>query len=129
METAIICTALLGLLVFGLGFGVSMTRGSTNTTSGYNPDPTDRLYKMIRAHGNTTEYAPMLAVLMLFIGSHNPAAWMIWIMWLVTACRYLIAVGIIISPTLAKPHPLRFVGALGTYLGGLTLCVAAYLSL
>jgi len=129
METAVICTALLGLLVFGLGFGVSMTRGSTNTVSGYNPDPADRLYKMVRAHGNTTEYAPMLAVLMLFIGSRNPSMWMIWVMWLVTVCRYLIAVGIIVSPTLAKPHPLRFVGAVGTYLGGLALCVAAYLSI
>jgi hypothetical protein len=45
MGTAILCTALLGLLVFGLGFGVSMMRGSTNTVSGFNPDPTDRLYK------------------------------------------------------------------------------------
>jgi len=129
METAILCTALLGLLVFALGLGVSMTRGSTNTIAGFNPDPTDRLYKMIRAHGNTTEYAPMLAVLMLFLGSRNPATWVIWTMWIVTICRYLFAVGMIISPTLAKPHPLRFVGALGTYLGGITLCVAAYLAM
>ncbi len=129
MGTAILCTALLGLLVFGLGFGVSMTRGATNTTSGYNPDPTDRLYKMIRAHGNTTEYAPMAAVLILLVGARNPATWALWMMWLVTVCRYLIAAGIIMSPTLAKPHPLRFIGALGTYLGGLALCVAAYLSM
>jgi len=129
MGTAIICTALLGVLIFGLGFAVSLTRGSTNTISGFNPDPTDRLYKMIRAHGNTTEHAPILAVLMLLIGSRNPAAWMLWTMWLVTACRYLIVVGIIASPTLAKPHPLRFAGAVGTYLGGIVLCVAAYLSI
>jgi uncharacterized membrane protein YecN with MAPEG domain len=89
METAIICTALLGLLLFGLGLGVSLTRGSTNTVSGYNTDPTDRLYKIIRAHGNTTEYAPMLAVLMLFVGARNPATWIIWTMWLVTLCRLL----------------------------------------
>ncbi|HXG20444.1 MAG TPA: MAPEG family protein [Methylomirabilota bacterium] len=129
MGTAIVCTALLGVLVFGLGLGVSATRGSTNTIAGFNPDPTDRLYKMVRAHGNTTEYAPMLAVLMLFLGARNPAAWILWTMWIVTACRYLIAVGIIVSPTLAKPHPLRFIGALGTYLGGLALCVAAFMSL
>jgi uncharacterized membrane protein YecN with MAPEG domain len=129
METAILCTALLGLLVFGLGFGVSMTRGATNTVSGYNPDPTDRLYKMIRAHGNTTEYAPMLAILMLLIGARNPSTWMVWTMWIVTASRYVFALGMITCPTLAKPHPLRFIGALGTYVGGLALCVAAYLSL
>jgi len=129
MNTAMLCTALLGLLVFGLGFGVSLTRGATNTTSGYNPDPTDRLYKMIRAHGNTAEYAPMLAILMLLIGARNPSTWMLWMMWLVTISRYLFVAGIITSPTLAKPHPLRFIGALGTYLGGTALCVAAYLSI
>ena len=129
MNTAMLCTALLGLLVFGLGFGVSLTRGATNTTSGYNPDPTDRLYKMIRAHGNTAEYAPMLAILMLLIGTRNPSTWMLWTIGLVTVCRYLFALGILVSPTLAKPHPLRFIGALGTYLGGIALCVAAYLSI
>ena len=85
MSTAILCTALLGLLVFGLGFAVSMTRGNTNTISGYNPDPADRLYKMVRAHGNTTEYAPMLAILMLLIGAREHSSWMLWVMWIVTA--------------------------------------------
>ena len=129
MSTAILCTVLLGLLVFGLGFAVSMTRGSTNTTSGYKPDPADRLYKMVRAHGNTTEYAPMLAILMLLIGAREHSSWMLWVMWIAVVSRYLIAIGIIISPTLDKTHPLRFAGALGTYLSGIALCVAAYLVL
>jgi len=126
MTTAIVCTALLGLLVFGLGLGVSLTRGQTGTNFGSSSDPADRMYKMVRAHGNATEYAPMLAVLMLLVGEHHPAAWMLWVMGIVTACRYLHAAGMIFSPTLARPHPLRFVGALGTYLGGLVLCVAAF---
>ena len=129
MGTAILCMVLLGLLVFGLGLSVSLMRGSTSTGVGYNPDPTDRLFKMVRAHGNTTEYAPMLAILMLLIGARSPSAWMLWTMWIATVSRYLIAVGILLSPTLAKPYPLRFVGALGTYLSGIALCVAAYLSL
>jgi hypothetical protein len=33
----------------------------------------------------------------------------------------------IASATLAKPHPLRVVGALGTYIGGVVLCVAVFL--
>ncbi len=45
-----------------------------------------------------------------------------------TASRYLLALGLIIAPTLNKPEPLRFLGALGTYVCGLALCVAAYLS-
>ena len=128
MTTAIVCTALLGLLIFGLGFGVSLTRGQTGTTFGATPDPTDRMYKMVRAHGNATEYAAMLAILILFLGSRNPATWVLWVMGIVTACRYLHAAGMIVSPTLAQPHPLRVVGALGTYVGGVVLCIAILIS-
>lgn len=126
MTTALVCTVLLGLLVFGLGLGVSLTRGQTGTNFGYTPDPADRMYKLVRAHGNATEYAPMLAVLMLLVGGHNPATWVLWVMGIVTASRYLHAAGMIFCPTLARPHPLRFIGALGTYLGGLALCVAVF---
>lgn len=127
MSTAIMCTALLGLLVFGLGFAISLTRGSTNQVSGYTTDPTDRLYKLIRAHGNTTEYAPMLAILMIVIAMREYSSWMLWFMWIAVISRYLLAVGIIVSPTLEKPHPLRFAGALGTYVSGIVLCIAAFL--
>jgi uncharacterized membrane protein YecN with MAPEG domain len=105
-----------------------MTRASTGTNFGFTPDPADRLYKMVRAHSNTAEYAPMLAVLMLLVGVRDPATWALWVMVIVTASRYLLALGLIVSPTLDKPHPLRFVGALGTYLGGLALCVAAFMA-
>ncbi len=128
MTIAIICTALLGLLVFGLGFGVSLMRGSTSTIFGYTPDPTDRMYKMVRAHGNATEYAAMLAVLMILVGMREPAIWALWVMGITTASRYVHAAGMIFPATLAKPHPLRFAGAVGTYLGGIALCVAAFLT-
>ena len=129
LMTAVICTALLGLLVFGLGLAVSLTRGNTGRGSGFDADPTDRLYKMVHAHGNTAEYAPMLAVLMLVLGTLGAATWALWVMGIATASRYLIVAGILVSPTLDNPHPLRFVGALGTYLSGLALCVAAFLAL
>ena len=58
MNTAAVCIGVLGLLVIVLGLGVSLTRTSTNTAVGFNPDPSDRLYKMVRAHGNATEYNP-----------------------------------------------------------------------
>lgn len=129
MTTAVACTALLGLLVFGLGLAVSLTRTQTGTVFGANPDPTDRLYKMVRAHANATEFAPMFAVLMLLIGAHNPASWILWVMWIATISRYLHAAGMILSPTLAQPHPLRFAGALGTYVCGLLLSVVAFWAL
>ena len=128
MNAAIVCTALLGLLVFGLGLAVSMVRGSTQTNIGYKSDPADTLYKLVRAHGNATEYAPMMAILILLIGSWQPAAWMIWTFVAATLSRYLHAAGMIMSSTLDKPQPLRFAGALGTYLSGLALVVATLIA-
>ncbi len=90
MTTAILSTALLGLLIFTLGIAVSLTRGSTKRVIGHDPSPTDRLHKLVRAHGNSAEYAPMLAVLILALGAMNPAAWVGWVMWAVVAFRYLI---------------------------------------
>ena len=124
MAVAVLCTALLGLLVFGLGLGVSLIRGSSGTNFGYTPDPKDRLCKMVRAHGNATEYAPMLAVLILYLGAHNPATWLMWMFVAATISRYLHALGMILSKSLDRPDPLRFVGALGTYVSGLILAFA-----
>ena len=98
--------------MLALGFAVSMTRGRANVVIGHPDDPTDALHKMVRAHGNTAEYAAMLAILMLAVASQGPATWALWCMGGATLGRYLIAAGIIASPTLEKPHPLRFTGAL-----------------
>lgn len=127
MHVALVCVALLGLLLFGLGNAVSMTRRNTNTVIGNSADPTDRLHKLVRAHGNTAEYAPFFAVLMLALAQGEPAAWVLWCMGLATAARYLIAIGLLVGPSLAKPHPLRFVGAVVTYLTGIALSVALLL--
>ena len=127
MHTATVCAGILGLLVFGLGMGVSLTRGATNTVIGYNPDPTDRLYKMVRAHGNATEYNPMLAVLMIYLATRGPASWVLWVFAVAAASRVLHAAGMILSPSLAKPQPLRAIGAVGTYVTGLILSIEAVL--
>jgi len=127
MNVAIVCTAALGLLVFGLGLAVSSRRAMSGTNSGFKADPADPLYKLVRAHGNATEYAPMLAILILLIGARQPTTWMVWACVIATVCRYLHAAGMIMSPTLERPQPLRFVGAVGTYLAGLALVIAALL--
>jgi uncharacterized protein len=124
MNTTAVCVGVLGLLVVLLGLGVTMARVSTNTAVGFNPDPTDRLYKIGRAHGNATEYNPMLAVMILYLGTRPAASWVEWSCILVTVARVLHAAGMVMSPTLAKPQPLRFVGAVGTYLFGLALGIA-----
>jgi len=127
MATAIICSMLLGVLVFGLGLAVSMGRGATSTSIGHSTDPADPLHKRVRAHANATEYAPMLAVVILFLGSREPSAWVLWTMVAATVARYLHAAGMIFPATLAKANPLRFVGALLTYICGLLLCLAGFM--
>ena len=129
MPVALTCIALLGLLLIGLGNAVSFTRRNTKTIIGNSPDPTDRLHKLVRAHGNTAEYAPMLAVLMLALALREPAAWVLWCMGLATLSRYVIALGLVAGPSLAKANPLRFVGALVTYWTGFALCAALLLGL
>ena len=127
MTAALVCTALLGLLVFGLGLGVSALRGSTSTNIGHKLDPGDPLHKMVRAHGNAAEYAPMLAILMLAIAGRGATPWMVWTFVAATLSRYLHAAGMVLSSSLDRPQPLRFVGALGTYVTGLLLVVALLL--
>ena len=127
MTVALVCTAFLGLLVFGLGLGVSALRGSTSTNIGHKLDPGDPLHKMVRAHGNATEYSPMLAILMLAIAGRGATPWMVWTFAAATLSRYLHAAGMVLSSSLDRPQPLRFVGALGTYVTGLMLVVALLL--
>lgn len=128
MTTALICIGLLGLLPFVLGFAVSIARGRHETIIGSPTDPTNGLHKVIRAHGNTTEFAPMLAILIYVAAQTNPASWVVWMMWLAVAGRYLIVIGLLAGPSLAKPHPARFVGALVTYVAGAALAVAVLLA-
>ncbi|TMA80544.1 MAG: MAPEG family protein [Deltaproteobacteria bacterium] len=125
---ATICIALLALLLFGLGLAVSLTRGSAQRIIGYSDDPTDRLHKLCRAHGNAAEYVPILALLIYILGARGPAAWITWTFVAATVFRYLHAAGMIFPATLAAPNPMRFLGALGTYLAGLVLAIALLVS-
>jgi hypothetical protein len=127
MKVALVCTGFLGLLVFGLGFWVSATRGFTRTNIGHRDDPTDRLYKLVRAHANAAEYAPMLAVLMIALASRGETGWVLWAFVIVTIARYLHAAGMILSADLTRPQPLRFAGALVTYIGGIVLALVLLL--
>jgi uncharacterized membrane protein YecN with MAPEG domain len=126
---ALTCVAALGLLLFGLGLVVSSVRFRTSTLTGDPKDPVSLLSKCVRAHGNTAENVGFIAVLLLYLGSHDPAPWVVWTMVGITVCRYLLAAGLLLAPSMDKPNPLRFLGALGTYLCGLALSVALLLSL
>lgn len=122
------CIGLLGLLVFGLGLAVSLRRGATQTIIGHAPDPADPLHKLVRAHGNATEYAAMLAVLMLLLAGRAPGPFITITCVVATVARYLHAAGMILSSSLDRPQPLRFLGALLTYVTGLILALAVLLA-
>jgi hypothetical protein len=66
----------------------------------------------------------MLALLMYVLGARGPASWIVWTFVAATVCRYLHAAGMIFPESLAKPNPMRFVGALGTYVTGFVLAIA-----
>src|SRR5438046_10107590 len=115
---------LLGLLVLGLGLAVSTVRGATGTNFAYTVDPTDRLYKLVRAHGNAVEYAPMLALLTWYLGAHQPGRFVVWTFVVATLCRYLHARGMIVAKSLDGADPLRVVGGLGRHRTGIAVTVA-----
>ena len=119
-----LCIALLALLVFALGFAVSITRGRTKTGIGHPDDPNNFVHKMVRCHGNAVEYAPALMLLIYILSQTDSPGWVMWLMVLVTVARYLQVVGMVFSGTLAKANPFRFMGSLGTYVGGMGLTIA-----
>jgi len=123
-STALVCTAILGLLLFMLGLAISIVRTRDGTLSGPAPEPDRLLTKLVRAHGNTAEYAAFFAVLFLFLGSRNPPDWQLWCMVGATACRLLLVVALVAWPTMSKPNPARAIGALGTYGFGVALSLA-----
>jgi uncharacterized protein len=131
MTTAIVCTAILAALLFLLGFNVSLKRGATARagSSQLPSDPASPLLIAIRAHGNTAEYVPALIVLFLLVGARTSAWVAVPLIVGATAARLLHAYGMLTAPSLAAEVPMRLVGAVGTYLFGVALAVAAALSL
>jgi uncharacterized protein len=131
MTTAIICTAILAAMLFALGLNVSHVRGMTGKKGGsqFPDNPASGLLKAIRAHGNAAEYVPTLIVLFLLVGVRSPADVAIPLIAGATAARLVHAYGLLTSPSLAAPTTSRVIGALGTYLFGIGLAVAAAVSL
>ncbi|MFT4822228.1 MAG: putative membrane protein YecN with MAPEG domain [Halioglobus sp.] len=124
MPVPLICIALLSFLCIALGFSVSLARSKQEVLIGNSTDPEDVVFKRIRAHGNTVEYVPILALLIYILSQSPQPVWVMWLMVLVTACRYLLVAGLIIPKSMAEPNAMRFVGALGTYIFGFGLVAA-----
>ncbi|HEY7224707.1 MAG TPA: MAPEG family protein [Micromonosporaceae bacterium] len=127
MTTAIICTAILAAMVFLLGYNVSRLRRVTAKAGGSQTptDPASPLLIAIRAHGNATEYVPTLIVLFLLVGSRAPTVLAVPLVVGATLARLLHAYGLLRAGSLAKQPPTRLIGAVGTYLFGVGLAIAA----
>jgi uncharacterized membrane protein YecN with MAPEG domain len=121
MNIAIICTALLGLLLFGLGFHVSLQRRANRRSIGYEASPVDPLHRAVRAHANTAEYAPFFAVLFLWYATRPAPGWILATIVLATAARFALAGALLFGASLNRPNPARMFGALLTYLCGIVL--------
>ena len=121
MNIAIVCTALLGLLLFGLGFNVSMQRRKNRRSIGHEPSPVDPLHRAVRAHANTAEYAPFFAVLFLWYATKPAPLWILATIALATAARFALAGALLFGPSLNRANPARMFGALFTYICGIAL--------
>ena len=123
MNVAIICTALLGLLLFGLGLNVSMQRRRLRRSVGYDASPTDPIHRAVRAHANTAEYAPFFAVMFLWFATRPAPMWIMVTIVIATLARFALVAGLLWGASLNRPNAARFAGALFTYLSGLALAV------
>ena len=122
----IVCTALMGILLFGLGANVTRHRAMRGATGTQMPtDPSDRLLIAQRAHGNAAEYVPTLLVLLVVCSTLTDGWWLDALAVVATASRYLHAIGMLTSSTLAAHGPLRDAGAMFTYASGIALGVTA----
>ena len=126
-DIAVVCTAILGALVFLLGFNVSRVRGVIARQGGAQlpTDPASPLMIAQRAHGNAIEYVPMLAVLFLLVGAREDSLWAAALIVGATLSRVVHAGGTLSLPTLDMFAPVRFVAAMSTYAFGLALAVTA----
>ena len=122
----IVCIALMGILLFLLGANVTRLRAMRGSTGNQAPtDPADRLLIAIRAHGNAAEYIPTMIVLLLVCSVLSDSVWVDVLAVAAVASRTTHAVGMLTAKTLATHGPLRDIGAMGTYLVGVTLGITA----
>ncbi len=121
MNIAIVCTALLGLLLFGLGLNVSLQRRQNRRSVGHELSPADPLHRAVRAHANTAEYAPFFAVLFLWYATRPAPLWIIVTIVVATLARFALAGALLFGPSLNRPNPGRLFGALFTYICGFAL--------
>ena len=129
MHTTILAScAVLVLLTLGLAFWTSIERTRSNVIAFDAPtDPASAMAKAKRAHGNAAEYSGLLIGLFVVVGlahqGRDLGAFVQGTIIAVTIARILQAIGILACATLDKIHPLKVIGSMVTYLGGMILAI------
>lgn len=108
----LLCTALLVILYAALSMNVSGMRLKRRRNAGVTEAD---LTKAIRAHGNASEYIPLFVALLLYLNTVRPGTFLTAVAIVVLVCRVSHAAGMFLIPTVNDRHPLRFIGASGTY--------------
>lgn len=121
----LVCSGVLLILYVALAANVTRLRMKTRTGVGTGDDPSGPLNKAVRAHGNAAEFVPIFVAVFLYFSLTAPGGWIAWVAVIVTVARVCHAAGMLMTSSFSgPPHPLRGIGALGTYVGGLLLGVA-----
>lgn len=111
-NTIVLCVALLVVFYGALSLNVSRVRRKRRSDSTVTEA---ELTKAIRAHGNAAEYIPLFVAGLLYLNSVSPSPFVAGLAVAVLACRLMHAAGMLLVPAVSERHPLRFIGALGTY--------------
>jgi uncharacterized protein len=108
----VLCVALLVVFYGALSLNVSRVRRKRRSDSTV---PEAALVKANRAHGNAAEYIPLFVAGLLYLNAVAPSGFVVGLAVAVVVFRLLHAAGMFLIPTVNERHPLRFIGALGTY--------------
>jgi uncharacterized membrane protein YecN with MAPEG domain len=129
-NVVIVSIALLGILVFVLGANVTRHRAIRGATGNQMPtDPADRMFIAQRAHGNASEYVPSLIGLLIVCSFLTDGWWLDTLAVVAVAARYVHALGVLTSKTMATHGPVRDAGAMFTYLSGIALGITAIVAM
>ncbi len=118
MSIFLLAAAILVLIYAALSINVSRMRLRKRKF----PEVTEaELTKAIRAHGNASEYIPLFVALFLYLHSIQAGPLLAIVAVVATLSRILHAAGMFRVASITERHPLRFYGALGTY-----ICLSAF---
>lgn len=109
-----LATAILVIILMGLGFYTSMGRLKHSQSLGHGGS--DELERRMRSHGNLAEHAALILLCLALLEMSGARAGLVAVLagWLVVA-RIAHPIGLMTKP---GPNPLRFFGSASTYLIG-----------